>query len=550
MTHTLPLLRRSAGLALAAALQAASPQAEAPATVLDPARAIARDLKAGETHRFTLALEAGARLRLTALQKGMDLVLTAFAPDGGKLAEVDGPTGSYGPETLTLNAATSGRYTFEIKPLEPDVPPGRYELRVEALLSPELARRYATVQLAPAELRPLLGTYEVAPGHRVILNPISGLGGEAGLLFTDLKSREARLLHPRSTTSFFAGESLQGDFPVALEVNRSASGLAIQWKGAALQYAKKLPCRTEAIAFRNGDVELKGTLVLPEGKGPFPAVVYAHGSGPLTRDSLYGATFYPLGVAYLAFDKRGTGQSGGDWRRASLEELSADVLAGVRALQARPDIIPSRVGVIGISQGGWVGALAARSPDVSFLVLHSGSGMTVAENIVHEQLSQMKAAGLAADQLQKGEAFLRRTGRMATDGRPWEEIHAAYKAIQTESFAAFAFPAALPKDNSNWTWFRRNGDVDSAATLRTVKCPVLWFLADLDTQVPTARSAPRLRQAFKDSGNPDATVRVLANASHMLLETRSDLHGTDLGRFVPGFWEELEAWVKVRAFRP
>jgi len=525
--------------------------AEEPAYPIDPASPVKRELRAGESHSYSIVLEEGSRLRLTALQRGIDLVLTAYAPDGAKLAEVDGPSGSWGPETVTLNAATPGRYSFEVKPLEPDVAPGRYELRVHRPLPPEPPPTYVEVALGANELRPLLGTYEISSAHRVTLNPISGLGGgEAGLLFTDLESRQTRLLHPRSTTEFFGGESVQGDFPVALEVTRTPEGLRIEWRGAAAQNAKRLPYRTEEIVFRNGDVELAGTLVLPDGKGPFPAVVYAHGSGALTRDSLYGATFYPLGIAYLAFDKRGTGQSSGDWRTASLEELAADVVAGIQLLKSRPDIVGNRIGVIGISQGGWVGSLAARSKDVAFLVEHSGSGMPVAENIVHEQRSQLIAAELSADQIRKGEEFLRRTGLMATEGKPWEQIHAEYEKVKAEPFAAFAFPAALPKDNSNWEWFRKNGAIDSAKALEQVHCPILWFLGDLDTQVPTSKSATRLREAFRKAGNRDATLRILPSASHMLLETRPELHGGDLGRFVPGFWDELERWVNARAHRP
>lgn len=136
------------------------------AVPLDPATAVTRQLPAGQVHTYAIELEQGSRLRLTALQKGIDLVLTALGPGGEKLAEVDGPTGSWGAETLTLTAATPGRYTFEVKPLEPDVAPGRYELRVEALLSPELARRYVEVPLSANEVRPLLGTYEISIGAK------------------------------------------------------------------------------------------------------------------------------------------------------------------------------------------------------------------------------------------------------------------------------------------------------------------------------------------------------------------------------------------------
>lgn len=513
--------------------------------VLDPAQVVRRDLKAGEAHAYSLKLEAGALARLTALQKGIDLVFTAFGPDGKKLVEVDGPTGAYGPETLTLKAAAAGVHTFDIRPLEPGVPPGAYELKVDVLLAPELARKYATVALEAGSLNAMLGTYEVAPKQRVTINPISGLGGvEVGLLLTDLKTRKVRILHPRSATSFFGGETLQGEFPVALEVERLPDGLRIQWKGAPVQTARRLPCRTEEVSFNHGDAELQGTLVLPEGKGPFPAVVYAHGSGPLRRESLYGASFYPMGVAYLSFDKRGTGKSSGDWHKASLEDLAGDVLAGIQYLKARKDIDGARVGVIGISQGGWVGSLAARSKEVNFLVIHSGSGVSVSENIVFEQASFMRGAGLSEAQIREGIAFNRKTGRMATEGRSFEEIRAAFETVKHEPFAGFAFPASLPKDNYNWDWFRKNGDYDPSLILKQVGCPVLWFLGDLDTLVDSPRAKPLLRRAL--AHNKDVTIKVLPNASHMLLETRPELHGADLGRFVPGFWEVMQAWVKAR----
>lgn len=544
-----PLLPCVFGLA-SAAMQAA-PLPEQPTLLRLPApKPVLRTLHGGERHRYALDLQAGGCLRLVALQKGVDLVLRATAPDGKLLAEVDGPTGSFGAERLSLAVPTTGRYTFEVTPLEADSPKGEYELRVEAVLSPREAARIRTVDLPAAQIRAHLGTYEIAPGHRVMLTPIFGLSDKLGLLYTDLKSGEARLLHPRSATSFFGGPETQSDWPIALEVELTTQGLKAQWKGQGTRTARKLPCRQEEVTFRNGDVELSGTLILPEGPGPFPALVYAHGSGPLERDSPYGPAFYPQGVAYLCFDKRGTGRSTGAWRTASLEELASDVVAGVRTLQQRTDIRPDRIGVIGISQGGWVGSLAARSKEVSFLVVHSGSGVSVAENIVWEQLSQVKAAGLPPEQVAKAEPFFRTTGRMATEGRPWEEIHAAYEAVKQEPFAAFAFPAALPKENTNWEWFRKNGEFDSTQTLRQVTCPVLWFLGEFDTQVPAARSAPLLKAAFRAAGNPDATVRWMPRASHFLMVTRPDLHNRDLSRFVPGFWQELGSWVKVRAHRP
>src|SRR5215831_12505115 len=94
--------------------------------------------------------------------------------------------------------------------------------------------------------------------------------------------------------------------------------------------------------FTNGDVRLAFTLDLPEGKGPFPAIVMGHGSGRVTRDQLTWASrhFTGLGFAVLRFDKRGVGESTGTFvfvgTRDSpwvFPELASDVAAGVRFLR-------------------------------------------------------------------------------------------------------------------------------------------------------------------------------------------------------------------------
>jgi hypothetical protein len=76
---------------------------------------------------------------------------------------------------------------------------------------------------------------------------------------------------------------------------------------------ERVRLREQDVTFRNGGVTLAGTVLLPQGAGPFPAFVLAHGSGPETRND--GAVFAYLlahhGVASIRFDKRSTGQSRG-----------------------------------------------------------------------------------------------------------------------------------------------------------------------------------------------------------------------------------------------
>jgi acetyl esterase/lipase len=90
--------------------------------------------------------------------------------------------------------------------------------------------------------------------------------------------------------------------------------------------------------------------------GSFPAVVMLHGSGADTRDVFWrtgdAEVFLRAGLAVFIYDKRGTGESGGDWQAATIEDLAGDALAAVRLQRGRANIKADQVGIFGVSQGG------------------------------------------------------------------------------------------------------------------------------------------------------------------------------------------------------
>lgn len=133
---------------------------------------------------------------------------------------------------------------------------------------------------------------------------------------------------------------------------------------------------------------IAATLTLPPGHGPFAAVAMAHGSGPSTRDEFDVFTAYLSlhGVAVLADDKRGIGESGGRYpgevaSASTLDVLARDVQAEVRFLASLPQVDSKRLGLWGDSQGGWIVPLAAsREPAVRWAILNSGPVVTVGES--------------------------------------------------------------------------------------------------------------------------------------------------------------------------
>lgn len=146
------------------------------------------------------------------------------------------------------------------------------------------------------------------------------------------------------------------------------------------------------------DIGLGGMLFVPSGEGPFTAVVIIHGSGTSMRDNAWYLTLahylQQKGVAVLLPDKRGSEKSEGDWRIAGFEDLATDTLAAIEYLKDQDTVAISRIGVIGMSQGGWIAPIVAnRSPDVAFLVSFVGAAVTPQEQLVYEENLNLRQMG-------------------------------------------------------------------------------------------------------------------------------------------------------------
>lgn len=172
--------------------------------------------------------------------------------------------------------------------------------------------------------------------------------------------------------------------------------------------------------FRSGEVTLSGALHVPDANDLVGAVVVTHtASKPLRDAPLYDhviQSLTSLGIAVLVYDRRGSGQSGGKLIGSEYAVLADDAVAATQMLKANPRIDPERIGVWGLSQGGWLSLLAAsRSDDVRFVIsiaaplvppdvqLLSRSESSLQINGHSESdIQQMRAARLAVDNYMRG----------------------------------------------------------------------------------------------------------------------------------------------------
>jgi uncharacterized protein len=403
----------------------------------------------------------------------------------------------------------------------------------------------------------LAGTYRFAPDHEVTLAPFDEWGGHLALF--DLRTRDERILQPQADGTFVVSPTTipNGQAQATLAFLRDPNGrpTALRWVpkggGPALVAERVYPTRHERVEFRNGDVVLRGLLSIPEGAGPHPAVVMVHGSGAATRNiGFFTSVYERLGIATLSFDKRGAGESTGNWKSAPFADLADDVLAAVALLKARTDIDGARIGLEGASQGGWIGAMAAaKSPDVAWLIIRVGSGVSVMENMLWEDVASMRDLGLDAAQTAEVVAFDREIYTLVAQGRARADAEAAAAKWAGKPWFAKLYPDGFKSSDDGYRWLRANANIESVDYLRRVKVPVAWYFGATDGNVPTARSAPRVVQALVDAGNPDFSVTVLPSDHSFFADVPANSSDkSKVTRYVPGFFEANAVWLAARGF--
>lgn len=307
--------------------------------------------------------------------------------------------------------------------------------------------------------------------------------------------------------------------------------------------AQSPPFTEREVTFRNGEVELHGTLVLPSSQAPSPAVVFLHGSGPATRAGArpYAEAFAGLGVASLFFDKRGSGASGGSWTTSSLDDLAADALAAIGYLKTEAAIDPERIGFWGVSQAAWVATLAAsRSEDVAFMILISGGGVTPLESELFSYQQAFERAGLSdAERAEAADVLAAYFHYLATGEGRSALVARLEGATSTRWYPLARLDRILPSEGnrSNWSWVAA---WDPAPHIERLRMPMLLMFGDRDTDQPTELAVARWREGLTKAGNYNVTLMVFPGAGHGI--RMGDEHRHD-APFADGYAEAMLGWL-------
>ena len=293
---------------------------------------------------------------------------------------------------------------------------------------------------------------------------------------------------------------------------------------------KPYPYRDEDVTYENKiqNVTLAATFTVPQGKGPFSAVVLITGSGPQDRDeTLLGHKPFLIlsdyltrhGIAVLRADDRGTAKSTGDFKTATTADFATDTEAGIAYLKTRLEVDPRKIGLIGHSEGAVIAPMiAARNPDVAFIVMMAGSGVSGDQVLVAQREAIAVAGGTKPEEAAKYAAKEKEMlALIEAEKVPTEKDDAALEKELREKMAGDVPESQIGLQIKLLTspWFRYFLTYDPAIALRKVTCPVLVLNGEKDKQVLPEQNLPPIRQALTQAGNKHFEVDELPGLNHL-----------------------------------
>ena len=284
--------------------------------------------------------------------------------------------------------------------------------------------------------------------------------------------------------------------------------------------------RIEEVTFRNEKegFELTGTLTIPEGDGPFPAMVLVSGSGQQNRDEelMNHRPFWVIadycarhGIAVLRYDDRGMGGSTGEVENATSLDFSYDAEAAFDFLRKQKHIDASRVGILGHSEGGVINFMvAARRPEVAFLVSLAGPAVSGIEVLKEQQKAILRASGMTEEAVQ----FSSNANAQLFDVVERSSSREEADSLMRQLVKGWGYNEELTEQTvgqmvSPWMYYFLKYD-PTEAIVKT-HCPALLLNGSKDLQVLASQNLPAYEKIIADYGKTNLTLREMPDLNHL-----------------------------------
>ena len=270
--------------------------------------------------------------------------------------------------------------------------------------------------------------------------------------------------------------------------------------------------------------KLVGTLTIPEGKGPFPAMVLVSGSGQQDRDEelMNHRPFWVIadycalhGIAVLRYDDRGIGGSEGEVKDATSMDFSYDAEAAFDYLRERKEINTSKVGILGHSEGGIINFMvSARRPEVAFLVSLAGPSVNGIEVLKEQQKAILRVSGMTEEAVQ----FNSNTNAQMFDIIEASSSREEADSLLRQLLKGWGYNEELTEQTvsqmaSPWMYYFLKYDPTDAIV--KTNCPALLLNGSKDLQVIASQNLPNYEKIITEHGKTNLILRELPDLNHL-----------------------------------
>jgi pimeloyl-ACP methyl ester carboxylesterase len=315
-------------------------------------------------------------------------------------------------------------------------------------------------------------------------------------------------------------------------------------------------------------IQLAGTLTIPSGKGPHPAVILVPGSGPVDRNATMLPGHKPFlviadylarhGIAALRVDDRGVGGTTGNYLDSNGETFANDLIAGLNFLKKQSEIDKGRIGLVGHSQGAMLAPMvAARSSDVAFLIMLATPIFPDRINSRLRLTASLRAKGTTEEEINRQLAHTESFQARVIEGANDDALRPLMRELIKASYPSAAPPSdqeldsiveqQLPRLKSYYVRFFMQ--FDPRVELRRVRVPVLAINGSLDQVALATENLSEIHKILREAGNRDTTVIELYGVNH-LMQTATTGEPQEMMKLEetlsPKALEIMTAWLRTR----
>lgn len=310
------------------------------------------------------------------------------------------------------------------------------------------------------------------------------------------------------------------------------------------------PYKSEDIIYTNKDKTIRygATITIPDGNGPFPAIVLITGSGQQNRDEevAYHKPFAVIadhltrnGFIVLRVDDRGMGQTTGEVHAATTLDFSEDVSVGIDYLKNRKEVDKKRIALLGHSEGGMIAQiLASTRTDIAAIVLLAAPGKRGDEVLTEQNRELYTLAGLPKEYVN---SYIELYSRLIAhaNGRPDSETVKTQVVTQVEEWLQktpkniVVATTGIIHEESKAKFIKQFTDIlsvpwiqyfvayDPAHYVEKITCPVFALNGSRDVQIVSKANLAAIETALKNGKSNDYQIKEYEGLNHLFQKCKT-----------------------------